>query len=293
MKYTKFFNSNPSVSGNNAMSNIEALAQFDIWLAGQKIVNISVGESQDTYTPLTFTKENGETYTVNIPTVKGDTGATGPQGPKGDTGATGAQGPKGDIGEQGEVGLQCFTIIKIVEEPNIGVVINYTIDNDFNRTPNTGEKFVNYVLYNNELYVCTSVVTKIQDSLATCSVIEVYPVYNSTTPKFKAIYTTYPITALSLKDNVIVDGNIGVHNIKIKGTYNGTNICMYINIFDSKLSAYDINSFYDKYKRVTGSNTMSATGYVNSSDNRKIITMICGFDFSVGNTIGISGYQME
>lgn len=263
MKYTKFFNSNPSVSGNNAMSNIEALAQFDIWLAGQKIVNISVGESQDTYTPLTFTKENGETYTVNIPTVKGD------------------------------IGLQCFTIIKIGEEPNIGVVINYTIDNDFNRTPNTGEKFVNYVVYNNELYVCTSVVTKIQDSLATCSVIEVYPVYNSTTPKFKSIYTTYPFTALSLKDNVIVDGNIGVHNIKISGTYNGTNIYMYINIFDSKLSAYDINSFYDKYKRVTGSNTMSATGYVNSSDNKKIITMICGFDFSAGNTIGISGYQME
>lgn len=74
MKYTKFFNSNPSVSGNNAMSNIEALAKFDTWLAGQEIINISVGESQDTYTPLTFTKENGETYTVNIPTVKGETG---------------------------------------------------------------------------------------------------------------------------------------------------------------------------------------------------------------------------
>ena len=74
MNYNKFFNSNPSVSGNNAMSNIEALAKFDTWLAGQKIVNISAGESQDTYTPLTFTKENGETYTVNIPTVKGDSG---------------------------------------------------------------------------------------------------------------------------------------------------------------------------------------------------------------------------
>lgn len=104
MKYTKFFNSNPSVSGNNAMSNIEALAKFDAWLAGQEIIDISVGESQDTYTPLTFTKENGETYTVNIPTVKGETGATGPQGPKGDTGDTGEQGPKGDTGAQGPKG---------------------------------------------------------------------------------------------------------------------------------------------------------------------------------------------
>lgn len=74
MNYTKFFNSNPSVSGNNAMSNIEALAKFDTWLAGQEIIDISVGESQDNYTQLIFTKENGETYTVNIPTVKGETG---------------------------------------------------------------------------------------------------------------------------------------------------------------------------------------------------------------------------
>ena len=112
MKYDKFFNSNPSVSGNNAMSNIEALAKIDTWLAGQKIIDISIGESQETYTPLTFTKENGETYTVNIPTVKGATGpqgpkgATGPQGPKGDTGATGPQGPKGDTGATGATGPQ-------------------------------------------------------------------------------------------------------------------------------------------------------------------------------------------
>ena len=38
---------------------------------------------------------------------KGDTGASGPQGPKGekgDTGAIGPQGPKGDTGPQGEIG---------------------------------------------------------------------------------------------------------------------------------------------------------------------------------------------
>ena len=287
MDYKKFFNSNPSVAGNSAVTNIQALQEMELWLAGQKIVNISVGESQDTYTPLTFTKENGDTYTVNIPTVKGDKGDTGGKGD------TGAKGDKGDTGAQGEVGLQCFGIIMLDEEPNIGITLDYTIDTDFNRTPNTGEKFVNYVVYNNELYICTSVVTKIQDSLATCSVIEVYPVNNSTTPKLKTIYTTYPFTALSFKDNVIVDGNIGVHNIKVSGTYNETNIYMYINIFDSKVTAYDINSFYDKYKRVTGSNTMSATGYIYNHDKSEIITIICGFDFSMKNMFGITGYQMR
>lgn len=38
--------------------------------------------------------------------IKGETGATGPQGPKGDTGETGATGPKGDPGEDGATGPQ-------------------------------------------------------------------------------------------------------------------------------------------------------------------------------------------
>lgn len=41
---------------------------------------------------------------ISIPVGKGDTGATGAQGPKGDTGATGPQGPKGDTGAQGPAG---------------------------------------------------------------------------------------------------------------------------------------------------------------------------------------------
>lgn len=40
---------------------------------------------------------------------KGDTGATGPQGPKGDTGATGPQGPKGDKGDPGSANV--FTAV--------------------------------------------------------------------------------------------------------------------------------------------------------------------------------------
>ena len=38
--------------------------------------------------------------------IKGETGATGPQGPKGDTGATGPQGPQGATGETGPRGEQ-------------------------------------------------------------------------------------------------------------------------------------------------------------------------------------------
>lgn len=166
MKYTKFFNSNPSVSGNNAMSNIEALAKFDTWLAGQAIVNISVGESKDTYTPITFTKENGETYTVNIPTVKGDTGA---QGPKGDTGAqgpkgdTGAQGPQGTQGPKGDTGKEALSIISVYESATIPIVngsATLNID-DFNRTPNSGERAIMFVITNDSTGVAKAYITEV------------------------------------------------------------------------------------------------------------------------------------
>lgn len=41
---------------------------------------------------------------VDLGSVVGPQGATGPQGPKGDTGDTGAQGPKGDTGNTGPQG---------------------------------------------------------------------------------------------------------------------------------------------------------------------------------------------
>ena len=205
MKYNKFFNSNPSVSGNNAMSNIEALAKFDTWLAGQAIVNISVGESQDTYTPLTFTKENGETYTVNIPTVKGATGAqgpkgetgatgpqgpigatgpqgpigaTGPQGPIGETGAQGEQGPKGDTGAQGprgESGLEALSIIRVYESattPTVNGGVTLNVD-DFNRTPTTNEQAIMFVITNDspdiaKAYITGITVNTISDTTVNC-----------------------------------------------------------------------------------------------------------------------------
>ena len=166
MKYTKFFNSNPSVSGNNAMSNIEALAKFDTWLAGQKIINISVGESQDTYTPLTFTKENGETYTVNIPTVKGATGEKGEQG---------EQGEQGERGLRGETGLEALSIISVYESATIPVVnegVTLNVD-DFNRTPTTNEKTVMFVVTNDggdiaKAYITDVTINSISDTTVNC-----------------------------------------------------------------------------------------------------------------------------
>lgn len=56
----------------------------------------------------------GDTGATGPQGPKGDTGATGetgPQGPKGDTGATGPQGPKGDTGATGAAGISpTFTI---------------------------------------------------------------------------------------------------------------------------------------------------------------------------------------
>ena len=55
-------------------------------------------------TKLIFKFEDGTQIDTEFFTSKGDTGATGPQGPKGDTGATGPQGPKGDTGATGPQG---------------------------------------------------------------------------------------------------------------------------------------------------------------------------------------------
>lgn len=77
MDYKKFFNSNPSAAGNSAVTNVKALQEMQLWLGGQEIIDIKVGEAGDGYTPLTFTKENGDTYTVNIPTVQGKQGEGG------------------------------------------------------------------------------------------------------------------------------------------------------------------------------------------------------------------------
>lgn len=180
MNYTKFFNSNPSVSGNNAMTNIEALAKFDTWLAGQEIISITAGEVQEGYTPLIFTKENGDTYTVNVPTIKGTPGEKGDPGESGvnditagaiseDNGYTvtpltfnfevgnsktvsvkakdGEKGDKGDTGDTGETGLPYLILYTSIstssDTPTNGVITS----GRFNRQPVVGDYFI--ALWNN------------------------------------------------------------------------------------------------------------------------------------------------
>jgi len=53
-----------------------------------------------------FKSLKGATGATGPQGPKGDTGDTGPQGPKGDTGDTGPQGPKGDTGDTGPQGPQ-------------------------------------------------------------------------------------------------------------------------------------------------------------------------------------------
>ena len=65
---------------------------------------VKYGDGSTTYTP----SSTGICITGNTG-AKGDTGATGsqgPQGPKGDTGATGPAGPQGDKGDTGATGAQ-------------------------------------------------------------------------------------------------------------------------------------------------------------------------------------------
>ena len=74
-------------------------------------INATASVDATTGTPsVTVTKTTAQgivTFNFAFSHLKGETGATGPQGPKGDTGETGAtgpQGPKGDTGETGATG---------------------------------------------------------------------------------------------------------------------------------------------------------------------------------------------
>lgn len=204
MDYKKFFNSNPSAAGNSAVTNIKALQEMQLWLGGQEIINISVGENQGAYTPITFIKENGDTYTVNIPTIKGDTGpqgpkgetgATGPQGPKGDTGATGPQGHKGDTGETGKEGLVCVEIQTSETTPSVGYTAVYMTDISFNREPVVGEKFTAFILTTGETdtsscYLCSFTVHSINASIVTCIATSVNKINVTSDVKYSSIKTT-------------------------------------------------------------------------------------------------------
>ena len=213
MDYKKFFNSNPSAAGNSAVTNIKALQEMQLWLGGQEIINISVGEIQDGYVPLTFTKENGDTYTVNIPAIKGETGpqgpkgetgATGPQGPQGPKGDTGPQGPKGDTGPQGPRG-----------EKGDGVV------------------------------------------------------------SFKTVKYDYP----QVTDDVVVDGNLGHHFIKIMGIIS-TDVMLTFNFTDGVISAHTIDTLAEKY----GNKTFTASGTSEIGVN-----IVTSCTIMTNKTINISG----
>lgn len=207
MNYKKFFNSNPSAAGNSAVTNIKALQEMQLWLGGQEIINISVGEIQDGYVPLTFTKENGDTYNVNIPAIKGE---TGPQGPKGETGATGPQGPKGDTGPQGPKGA----------------------------TGPQGPQGPSGV-------------------------------------SSKSVTYSYP----QVIDEVVVDGSLGHHFIRIIGTI-ADDVNLTFNFTDSVISAYTIDTIAEKY----GNKTFTASGVSNIGIN---IVLSCVI--KTNKTITISG----
>ena len=70
------------------------------------------------YRAYTWVKIKGEIGATGPQGVKGDTGQQGIQGPKGDTGAVGPQGPKGDTGA---TGATLYTWIKYADSPTSGM----------------------------------------------------------------------------------------------------------------------------------------------------------------------------
>ena len=234
MDYKKFFNSNPSAAGNSAVTNIKALQEMQLWLGGQEIINISVGEIQDGYVPLTFTKENGDTYTVNIPAIKGE---TGPQGPKGETGATGPQGPQGPKGDTGPQGPKGDTGPQGPQGPK-GDTGPQGPKGDTGPQGPRGEKGDGVV-------------------------------------SFKTVKYDYP----QVTDDVVVDGNLGHHFIKIMGIIS-TDVMLTFNFTDGVISAHTIDTLAEKY----GNKTFTASGTSEIGVN-----IVTSCTIMTNKTINISG----
>ena len=301
MKYTKFFNSNPSVSGNNAMSNIEVLAKFDTWLAGQEIISVIAGEAQEGYTPLIFRKENGDTYTVNVPTIKGDKGATGPQGPKGATGATGPQGPKGDTGSTGPQGPSGATGAIGPQGPK-GDTGPQGPKGDTGATGAQGQGFnfvgawtsgeneyhpYDIVEYNGSSYCCTQTVI---NSTTTPDVdVQHWNLFAGRCNSGVSIDFREAELILSndlkLQDNVVVDGDLANHFIRL---YNNKKTKSFIlNICDKQTTPYTYQTLIEKYNY-----PIIASGVYKNVDRIFIVESLC--KVSSGNiNLNASGFYIK
>ena len=207
MDYKKFFNSNPSAAGNSAVTNIKALQEMQLWLGGQEIIDIKVGEAGDGYTPLTFTKENGDTYTVNIPTVKGATGDTG---------------------------LEALSIISVYESATIPTVnggATLNID-DFNRTPNSGERAIMFVITNDgtdvaKIYITEVSINYVSDTTVSC-------IYRS-------------VDEISTKPTINEFNYVGEW---VSGDEYHKNDCVYY-----RRSSYGVNTYYICTENISNSTT--------------------------------------
>ena len=103
------------------------------------------------YTHLTW-NQKGQTGATGPQGPKGATGATGPQGPKGATGATGPQGPKGpagatnayvDYGPGGAIGNANYTTVGQLTLPAGNWVVSATIDLAFNNSGGASADSIN------------------------------------------------------------------------------------------------------------------------------------------------------
>lgn len=287
MNYNKFFNSNPSVSGNNAMSNIEALAKFDTWLAGQEIISITAGAEQEGYIPLIFTKENGDIYTVNAPIIKGDTGATGQQGPKGDT------------------GLEALSITSVYESdvtPSINGDVVLTTD-DFNRTPITNERCIMFVVTNDnpdvsKAYITEVTVNSISDTSVNCMYNSVNEIITSTTvSSFIEMTRGLPISGIKIetRGSFQLNDTKYIHFVTLTTSDNS----FVINTFCITNSANnptldDFNSFLTEVAP-DKDNCIMASGRYTSILNGKLVVkeIIDGVYYNSNTIIRIRSYSLD
>ena len=107
--------------------------------------------------------DTGEQGPQGLKGEKGDTGATGPKGPKGDKGDTGAQGPQGLKGEKGDTGEQGPQGLKGSDGLTTAVKVNgqtYTHSNGLITLPNYPTVPTNLSLFTNDAGFISSTIIK-------------------------------------------------------------------------------------------------------------------------------------
>ena len=286
-----FITSIPSEYVTESELNTKGYATEDFVTDSINQASVSGGYVHPTTHPasmIIFT--DGETFQnkLDAGTLKGDTGAQGPQGlkgEKGDTGATGPKGPKGDTGAQGPQGEKgsdgLTTAVKVNGQ-------TYTHSNGLITLPNYPTVPTNLSLFTNDAGFISSTIIKSIMVVDTLPEVEVEGVLylvrggtstdTPTTPEEPTVTNLYPNqTRATTSDGFTI--TFTGRNVTIDGRNDTKSIQCQTNQFDMALEAN--KTYYLKFTNVSG--LFDDSKRVSQSDG-----MICMVALTVYDSSGTS-----